>query len=96
MMSPLQALELVSSQGFEYAIDIPYEFPGDSVDVLVKLRRAYGLEKLPNWNEKYETYFKYKEIEVKICSASFHSAHWIGSYYQQTVSAIEQLVNEDT
>jgi hypothetical protein len=91
MMSPLQALELVSSQGFEYVIDIPYEFPGDSVDVLVKLRKAYGLERLPNWNEKYETNFKYKDVKVKITSASFHPEHWIGSYHQQTVAAIETI-----
>jgi len=96
MMSPLQALELVSSQGFEYVIDIPYEFPGDSVDVLVKLRRAYGLEKLPDWNEKYETHLKYKGINVKIASASFHPEHWVDSYYQRTVAAIEGAVNEKT
>jgi len=96
MMSPLQALELVSSQRFEYAIDIPYEFPGDSVDVLVKLRRAYGLEKLPDWNEKYETHLKYKGMNVKIASASFHPEHWVDSYYQRTVAAIEGAVNEKT
>jgi len=89
MMSPLRALEMASSQGFEYIIDIPYEFPGDSVDVLVKLRNAYGLKELPNWNEKFETHFKYKGIKVKITSASFHPKHWIDSYHQQTVSAIE-------
>ncbi|MFQ5758454.1 MAG: hypothetical protein ACE5IF_02105, partial [Candidatus Bathyarchaeia archaeon] len=72
------------------------EFPGDSVDVLVKLRRAYGLEKLPNWNEKYETYFKYKGINVKIASASFHPEHWVDSYHQQAVAAIERVVNEET
>jgi protoheme ferro-lyase len=91
IMSPVQALEQVSSQGFEYVIDIPYEFPGDSVDVLVKLRKAYGLEKLPNWNEKYETSLKYKDINVKITSASFHPQHWIDSYYQQTLNAIERV-----
>jgi hypothetical protein len=96
MMSPLQSLDLVSSQGFEYVIDIPYEFPGDSVDVLVKLRRAYGLEKLPNWNEKYETYLKFKDINVKIASASFHPKHWIDSYHQQTAAAIGRQVNEKT
>jgi protoheme ferro-lyase len=89
MMSPLQALELVSSQGFEHVIDIPYEFPGDSVDVLVKLRTAYGLERLPNWNEKHETKFKYKDVNVKITSASFKPEHWIDSYTQQTIEAIE-------
>ena len=96
VMSPLQTLELVSSKGFEYAIDIPYEFPGDSVDVLVKLRGAYGLEKLPNWNEKYETYFKYKNLTVKITSASFYPEHWVDSYYQETVAAIERVVNEES
>ena len=91
IMSPLQAVELVSSQGFEHVIDIPYEFPGDSVDVLVRLRKAYGLKRLPDWNEKYETYFKYKDVNVKITSASFHPEHWIDSYHQQTVATIENV-----
>jgi protoheme ferro-lyase len=91
VLSPLQRLELVSSQGFKHVIDIPYEFPGDSVDILVKLRNAYGLENLPDWNEKYETYFKYKGINVKIASASFHPEHWVDSYHQQTITALEKF-----
>ncbi len=94
MMDPIQALELVSSQGFKYVIDIPYEFPGDSVDVLVKLRQAYGLKELPNWNKKYETRLKYKGVNVKISSASFYPEHWVNSYCQQTVSAIDRVINK--
>ncbi|TET90715.1 MAG: hypothetical protein E3J35_05345 [Methanomassiliicoccales archaeon] len=94
MMSPTRALDLVSSQGFEYVIDIPYEFPGDSVDVLVKLRNAYGLKKLPDWSEKYETRLKHKGINVKITSASFHPEHWIRSYLQRTMAAIERVANK--
>jgi hypothetical protein len=41
-----------------------------------------------NW-EIYETKFKYKDVNVKIASASFHPEHWINSCYQQSIEAIE-------
>jgi hypothetical protein len=73
-------------------VDIPYEFPGDSVDVLVKLRNAYGIKTLPQWNEMFETRLKHGETNVKITSANFHPEHWIESYYQVAVEAVERLV----
>jgi protoheme ferro-lyase len=91
MQSPQQALEYVSSQGYTHVIDIPYEFPGDSVDVLVKLRQAYGLTNLPDWNDQYETSLNYNDVHMKITSAAFSSVHWINAYYQQTVAAIERV-----
>jgi hypothetical protein len=92
MMSPDRALDEVSSQGFTHVVDIPYEFPGDSVDILVKLRQAYGLVDLPNWNENYETRLKYKNLDVKITSANFYPEHWIESYRHRTVDAIERVM----
>ena len=41
-----------------------------------------------NW-EIYETKFKYKDVNFKIASASFHPEHWIDSSYQQSIEAIE-------
>lgn len=92
MMSPRRALDVVSSQGYTHVVDIPYEFPGDSVDILVKLRQAYGLKELPDWNEKYETRLKHNEVKVKITSANFYPEHWIESYRQRTVDAIDRVV----
>ena len=92
MLTPLRALEMASSRNFEYVVDIPYEFPGDSVDVLVKLRNAYGIKTLPQWNEMFETRLKHGETNVKITSANFHPEHWIESYYQVAVEAVERLV----
>jgi len=92
MLSPLRALDIVASRGFEYAVEIPYEFPGDSVDVLVKLRNAYGLKRLPDWKERYETRFNYKSVKVKITSALFHPEHWIDSYYQAAAEAVERVL----
>jgi protoheme ferro-lyase len=93
MTSPLRALDHLHAQGYDYVVDIPYEFPGDSVDVLVKLRQAYGLTHLPNWNAHYETSLKYKDIVVKITSASFYPEHWIDAYHQRTVAAIETMID---
>ena len=91
MLTPLRALEVASSRNFEHVVDIPYEFPGDSVDVLVKLRNAYGIKTLPQWNGMFETRLKHGETNVKITSANFHPEHWIESYYQVAVEAIERL-----
>ena len=93
MLSPLRALDIASSRGFEYVVDIPYEFPGDSVDVLVKLRNAYGLKRLPDWNERYETRLNHEKVKVKITSALFHPDHWIDSYYQATLEAVERVLS---
>jgi hypothetical protein len=92
MMSPRRALDIVSSQGFTHVVDIPYEFPGDSVDILVKLRQAYGLKELPNWSKNFETRLKFKDVDVKIASANFYPEHWVESYRQRTVDAIEKVV----
>jgi hypothetical protein len=92
LLTPLRAVDIVSKRGFKYVVDIPYEFPGDSVDVLVKLRNAYGLEELPDWNEEYETHLKHKNINVKITSANFHPEHWVESYYEAAIEAIEAVI----
>jgi hypothetical protein len=93
MLTPLKALDIVAWKGFKNIIDIPYEFPGDSVDVLVKLRNAYGLERLPDWNEGYETRLKKGDVEVKITGANFHPEHWIEPYFEAAVEAIDLVSN---
>ena len=91
MLTPIKAIENAVKRGFSHVVDIPYEFPGDSVDVLVKLRNAYGVESLPDWNERYETRLKKKGIDVKITSANFYPEHWIESYFEVAVEAIERV-----
>ncbi len=93
MLTPIKAIGVAAERGFNHVIDIPYEFPGDSVDVLVKLRNAYGLDKLPDWNERYESRFKLHDIDVKITSANFYPEHWIDSYYEAAVETIERVMH---
>lgn len=46
--SPKEGLEYAKNQGFNYIIDIPYEFLGDCMDTLIGLREAFGIEPKQN------------------------------------------------
>lgn len=70
--SPMEALAKRKRDGFDYVIDIPYEFDSDSRDTLIVLRHGYE-RPIPDWDEDYESYFKYEGIPVKISNASFGS-----------------------
>jgi hypothetical protein len=85
---PLDALKRVKKEGIDRIIDIPYEFPGDSVDALVKLRQAYGMEP-PKWDGNFETHIKPMGIPVKICSALFHPEHRINAYFDRACDAVD-------
>ncbi|KKK41842.1 MAG: Ferrochelatase [Candidatus Lokiarchaeum sp. GC14_75] len=86
---PLDALKSVADRGFQSVIDIPYEFPGDSVDALIKLRQAYGIDP-PTWDKNFETLFEREGIPVKICSALFHQEYRINAYFNRACEAVEQ------
>jgi hypothetical protein len=90
---PLDALKSVADRGFQRVIDIPYEFPGDSVDALVKLRQAYGINP-PTWDKNYETLFEREGIPVKICSALFHQEYRINAYFDRACEAVEQCLKK--
>ncbi len=90
---PLDALKSVADRGFQRVIDIPYEFPGDSVDALVKLRQAYGIDP-PIWDKNFETLFEREGIKVKICSALFHPEYRINAYFDRACEAVEQCIEK--
>ncbi|MFQ5909240.1 MAG: ferrochelatase [Thermoplasmata archaeon] len=90
---PLDALRRVAADGFQHVIDIPYEFPGDSVDVLVKLRQAYGIDP-PRWDENFETRAEREGVSVKICSALFNPEFRINAYFERACEAVESCMRQ--
>ena len=90
---PLDALGRVAADGFRQVIDIPYEFPGDSVDVLVKLRRAYGLDP-PRWDENFQTRIERDRVSIKICSALFHPECRVKAYFERACQAVDRCLGQ--
>jgi len=90
---PLDALRRVAADGFRQVIDIPYEFPGDTVDVLVKLRQAYGINP-PRWDESFETRFERDGVSIKICSALFHPEFRINAYFERACQAVDRCLEQ--
>jgi len=88
---PLDAVKRVAADGFKHVIDIPYEFPGDSVDILVKLRQAYGIDP-PHWDENFETRFKHEGVSIKICSALFYQEYRINAYFERACDAVDRCL----
>lgn len=68
--SPIEALDDRANAGFDYVVDIPYEFDSDSRDTLIILRRGYE-RPIPDWNARFESRFRYKGMQVKIGNSSF-------------------------
>jgi hypothetical protein len=89
---PLDAIRNVVADGFKHVIDIPYEWPGDTVDSLVNLRWAYGLNP-PYWDENFETRFVSNGIPIKICSALFNPKYRINAYFERACEAVDQCVD---
>jgi hypothetical protein len=85
---PLDAVKRMALNGFGHVVDIPYEFPGNSVDILVKLRQAYGLDP-PHWDENFETRIERDGVMIKICSALFYPEHRVNAYFERACEAVE-------
>ena len=90
---PLDALRRVVDNGFRRVIDIPYEFPGDTVDVLIKLRQAYGVDP-PRWDENFETHIERDGISIKICSALFHPECRINAYFERACETVDRCLRQ--
>jgi len=89
---PLDAVKQVVDDGFQQIIDIPYEWPGDTVDTLVNLRYAYEIDP-PYWDENFETRFERNSIPIKICSALFYPECRINAYFERVCEAVDQCIN---
>ena len=70
MDSPMEALGARKEQGFEHVIDIPYEFDSDSRDTLIILRAGYERQ-IPDWNDRFESRFRWSGLAVEITNSSF-------------------------
>ncbi len=92
-IGPLDAIRNVVADGFQQVIDIPYEWPGDTVDTLINLRWAYDL-KPPYWDENYETQFKSNGIPIKICSALFHPECRTNAYFERACEAVDECIRQ--
>jgi hypothetical protein len=90
---PLDALRRVAAEGFRQVIDIPYEFPGDTVDALVKLRQAYGIDP-PHWDENFETRTERNGVSIKICSALFQPECRIQAYFERACEAVDRCAEQ--
>lgn len=88
---PLDAIRHVVADGFHQVIDIPYEWPGDTVDTLINLRYAYGIDP-PYWDENFETRFESNGILIKICSALFHPEYRINAYFERACEVVDQSI----
>ncbi|MEE9115677.1 MAG: hypothetical protein V3U09_02135, partial [Thermoplasmata archaeon] len=93
MTRPLEAVRRVAAEGFQQVIDIPYEFPGDSVDALVKLRQAYGVDP-PRWDENFETRTEQHGIPIKICSALFLPENRTQAYFERACDAVDRCLSD--
>lgn len=71
--SPIEALAERKEQGYDYVIDIPYEFDSDSRDTLIVLRRGYE-RPIPDWNRRLESSFTRDGIRVRITNCSYGEA----------------------
>lgn len=71
--SPIEALTERKEQGYEFVVDIPYEFDSDSRDTLIILRHGYERPE-GEWDRNYESRFEWRGIQVKITNSSFGAA----------------------
>lgn len=88
--SPIEALDERKEAGFDYVIDIPYEFDSDSRDTLIILRTGYGLT-LPDWDEQYETRFRYKGMRVKISNSAFGARGKTDAYENVITDVLSEM-----
>ncbi|HEX2294478.1 MAG TPA: hypothetical protein VHN37_04135, partial [Actinomycetota bacterium] len=68
--SPLEALAKRKAAGYDFVVDIPYEFDSDSRDTLIVLRAGYGRPE-GEWNDRFESRFDHDGMKVKITNSSF-------------------------
>lgn len=66
--SPAEGLAARKADGFQYVIDVPYEFDSNSRDTLIVLRKSYG-RPTPDWNARWESTWDVDGMHVKIANA---------------------------
>lgn len=89
MDSPMEALGKRKKAGFDYVVDVPYEFDSDSRDTLIVLRHGYE-RKIPDWDHRFESSFSFEGMRVKITNASFGAEAKTEAFYEVIRAAIEE------
>lgn len=89
--SPIEALDARAAEGWTHVVDVPYEFDSNSRDTLIILRQGYGRPQ-PDWNDRWESRFAYKGIQVKIANANGGEAHKTDALEAVTVAALGGVV----
>jgi hypothetical protein len=87
MDSPMEALAKRKEAGFDYVIDVPYEFDSDSRDTLIILRHGYERD-VPDWDHRFESRFAYDGMRVKITNASFGARGKTQALYEVVRNAL--------
>jgi hypothetical protein len=90
--SPLEALSKREQDGYAYVVDIPYEFDSDSRDTLIILRQGYERPE-GQWNKRYESRFKWNDIQVKITNSSFGAALKTDAYELVVADALDRALS---
>lgn len=91
--SPLEALAARKEAGYEYVVDIPYEFDSDSRDTLIILRAGYGRPE-GEWNARLESRFEHDGMKVKITNSSYGKAPKTRAYETVIVDELDRILEE--
>jgi hypothetical protein len=90
--SPLEALAKRKDAGYEFVIDIPYEFDSDSRDTLIILRAGYGRPE-GEWNRRFESRFTHDGLKVEITNSSFGSRPKTAAYEAVIIDEVERILD---
>ncbi|MDQ4125884.1 MAG: hypothetical protein M3134_09825 [Actinomycetota bacterium] len=89
--SPLEALAKRKDAGYEFVIDIPYEFDSDSRDTLIVLRAGYGRPD-GEWDRRFESRFEHDGLDVKVTNSSYGKARKTAAYESVIVDEIRRVL----
>ncbi|HEX2195670.1 MAG TPA: hypothetical protein VHJ76_01990, partial [Actinomycetota bacterium] len=89
--SPLEALAKRKDAGYEFVVDIPYEFDSDSRDTLIVLRAGYGRPE-GEWNDRFESRFSHEGLNVKITNSSFGAALKTAAYESVITRKVDRIL----
>lgn len=93
--SPLEALAKRKDGGYDYVVDIPYEFDSDSRDTLIVLRTGYGRPE-GEWDDDFESRFEHDGIEVTITNSAYGARLKTAAYEAVIVDEIERVLGGST
>ena len=88
---PIEALDARAGEGWTHVVDVPYEFDSNSRDTLIVLRQGYGRPQ-PDWNDRWESRFTYRNLSVKIANANGGEARKTDALEAVALAALDGLL----